>query len=157
MWLILLSIFSAKTVFSQQWTTHSPLTAFKQLGFEESGSYGAPQSKPSYIPYSISDFNDQSTTKLAASSFQQIRHPNDILSNMGVDLPSQEILGKIRFFTRICLLVHEGDWFIALRLPCQDFCYICGFFESRFMGQIHDILALFCDFLSNIWSILVLG
>ena len=78
-------------------TTHSPLTAFKQLGFDE----GNPHS-PSYIPYSISDYHAESestvsqrTNKQTSSSgLTQIRHPNDILSNMGVDIPSQEILGK---------------------------------------------------------------
>ena len=48
-----------------QMTTHSPLTAFKQLGFDTNGyragnqhvSGGHPQS-PSYIPYAISDFSD---------------------------------------------------------------------------------------------------
>ena len=108
-----------------QMTTHSPLTAFKQLGFDTNGyragnqhvSGGHPQS-PSYIPYAISDFSDppppvgqnkklQSKVKVKntaaeggnAEGFQQtIRHPNDILSNMGVDLPSEEILGKVKNF-----------------------------------------------------------
>ena len=110
---------------SQQWaipTTHSPLTAFKQLGFDNNGYRpggqhavvgGHPQS-PSYIPYSISDFSDpppSSGQKMklhnqprvknsdlgsnSAEGFQQKSHPNDILSNMGVDLPSEEILGKL--------------------------------------------------------------
>ena len=104
-----------------QMTTHSPLTAFKQLGFDTNGyragnqhvSGGHPQS-PSYIPYAISDFSDpppsigqnkkllQAKSKVknsdsgnSAEGFQQIHHPNDILSNMGVDLPSEEILGKV--------------------------------------------------------------
>ena len=109
-----------------QWglTTHSPLTAFKQLGFDNNGyrssgqhvvSGGHPQSPP-YIPYAISDFSDsppigqskklQSKSQVKnsaaeagnAEGFQQIRHPNDILSNMGVDLPSEEILGKVHDF-----------------------------------------------------------
>merc|ERR1712194_297174 len=106
-----------------QMTTHSPLTAFKQLGFDTNGyragnqhvSGGHPQS-PSYIPYAISDFSDpppsigqnkkllQAKSKVknsdsgnSAEGFQQIHHPNDILSNMGVDLPSEEILGKNEF------------------------------------------------------------
>ena len=101
-------------------TTHSPLTAFKQLGFDNNGyranagqhvSGGHPQ-VPSYIPYAISDFSDpppsvgqkrklqQKQSKVknsdsgSAEGFQQIHHPNDILSNMGVDLPSEEILGR---------------------------------------------------------------
>ena len=75
-----------------QQSQHSPLQAFKQLGFESANS------RQQAIPYSISDFSE--STKSSGSSQQsssflsQMRHPNDILSNMGVDLPSEEILGK---------------------------------------------------------------
>ena len=94
---VLLSVFSCAD--ANYWvTTHSPLTAFKQLGFDEGNSHAS-----SYIPYSISDYHaaesestvSQRTNKQTSSSgLTQIRHPNDILSNMGVDIPSQEILGK---------------------------------------------------------------
>ena len=86
----------------QYWTTHSPLTAFKQLGFEN--HYNGNQ-QSAYIPYSISDFAENSanaetrgSAAAPSSGFQQIRHPNDILSNMGVDLPSEEILGRNHYF-----------------------------------------------------------
>ena len=118
-WLILLSSssygISVVANAQQYWmTTHSPLTAFKQLGFEE-GNYPAQQSH-SVIPYSISDYSSSnsdsasvsqqtlSNNKQSSSGVSQIRHPNDILSNMGVDLPSKEILGKISSFnTYICM------------------------------------------------------
>ncbi len=85
-------------------TTRSPLTAFKQLGFNYGGNVGVGQQAP-YIPYSISTFHDPETgngleekvnsnSKGRSERFQQIRHPNDILSNMGVDLPSEELLGR---------------------------------------------------------------
>ena len=108
--LILLSSCGFSVAAQQYWmTTHSPLTAFKQLGFEE-GNYPAQQSH-SVIPYSISDYSSSnsdsasvsqqtlSNNKQSSSSgVTKIRHPNDILSNMGVDLPSKEILGKISSF-----------------------------------------------------------
>ena len=111
--LILLSSCDFSVAAQQYWmTTHSPLTAFKQLGFEE-GNYPAQQSH-SVIPYSISDYSSSSNSDSVSVSQQtlsnnkqssssssgvtKIRHPNDILSNMGVDLPSKEILGKISSF-----------------------------------------------------------
>ena len=109
-WLILLSSygFSVVVAAQQYWmTTHSPLTAFKQLGFEE-GNYPAQQSH-SVIPYSISDYSSSNSDSASvsqqtlsnnkqSSGMTKIRHPNDILSNMGVELPSKEILGKISSF-----------------------------------------------------------
>ena len=107
--IILSLILSRHFSMAQYWlTTHSPLTAFKQLGFDE-GNH--PQSS-SYIPQiiKISDYHksdsavsQQQPSKQTSSStgLTQIRHPNDILSNMGVDLPSQEILGKNTFFFSI--------------------------------------------------------
>ena len=115
---------SATAVASAQWglTTHSPLTAFKQLGFDNNGYRSSGQhvvSGSQHIPYTISDFSDppppvgqnkklqSAKAKIIKNSaaeagnaegFQQIRHPNDILSNMGVDLPSEEILGKLHNF-----------------------------------------------------------
>ena len=111
--LFVLRFFSANnSLVSAQspWTTHSPLTAFKQLGFENGYQGGSHHPKqPPYIPYSISDFSDPPPAPSApdqaakpqnkqslADGFQQIRHPNDILSNMGVDLPPEEILGKLK-------------------------------------------------------------
>ncbi len=102
-------VFFSAFVSAQHWTSHSPLTAFKQLGFD--GGYSYPhQSQAAYIPYSISDFNSQhqsqsqqsqlvnkQTPANSADGFQQIKHPNDILSNMGVDLPPEEILGRPSF------------------------------------------------------------
>lgn len=98
MWfLTLLSLSAAVKAQPHQWTTHSPLTAFKQLGFDHQNQQSLPLN-PSFIPYSISDFSDQQPkpelAKEESKGFQQIHHPNDILSNMGVDLPPEEILGK---------------------------------------------------------------
>ena len=113
----ILLIFPVLISAQNSWTTHSPLTAFKQLGFEnggggDQGGSHHPKSPP-YIPYSISDFSDppphhknpltphtknpplkQTQKGSLADGFQQTRHPNDILSNMGVDLPPEEMLGK---------------------------------------------------------------
>ena len=115
----------SSSVAGAEWTTHSSLTAFKQLGFDNGGGNGGyhhsrnPQS-PSYIPYSISDFSEAkkntkgNSGKAAAAadntekSLLQLGHPNDILSNMGVDLPAEEILGKtLMIFIKIFL---ESFW-----------------------------------------------
>ena len=127
-WLILLSSssygFSVVANAQQYWmTTHSPLTAFKQLGFEE-GNYPAQQSH-SVIPYSISDYSSSnsdsasvsqqtlSNNKQSSSGVSQIRHPNDILSNMGVDLPSKEILGKISSFNTYICVCSQPNFLLA--------------------------------------------
>jgi hypothetical protein len=107
MWLVLSFAAAAALVSAveAEWTTHSPLTAFKQLGFDynSGGQHNGQQSAP-YIPYSISDFEDGSNSRISTDSksrterFQEIRHPNDIMTNMGVDLPTQQILGKLLNF-----------------------------------------------------------
>ena len=104
--LVLSLVLSYSSVCAAEWTTHSSLTAFKQLGFEN-GYRRNPQSQASYIPYSISDFSEakteaEKTPAQSQSLHQQIHHPNDILSNMGVDLPPEEILGK-KCFTNFLL------------------------------------------------------
>ena len=122
--LILLSSCGFSVAAQQYWmTTHSPLTAFKQLGFEE-GNYPAQQSH-SVIPYSISDYSSSnsdsasvsqqtlSNNKQSSSGVTQIRHPNDILSNMGVDLPSKEILGKISSFNTYICVCSQPDFLLA--------------------------------------------
>ena len=132
-WLILLSSygFSVVVAAQQYWmTTHSPLTAFKQLGFEE-GNYPAQQSH-SVIPYSISDYSSSNSdsasvsqqtlsnnkqSSSSSSGVTKIRHPNDILSNMGVDLPSKEILGKISSFnTYVYVLRYIVRFFASIYL-----------------------------------------
>ena len=94
--LLIFTLLSLYSVSAQQSAQHSPLQAFKQLGFDSAGNGRRQQA----IPYSISDFSEseasKSTSSAGTSTFltQMQRHPNDILSNMGVDLPSEEILGK---------------------------------------------------------------
>ena len=87
----------------------SHLGAFKQLGFDftsdnnhASSANDGGRKTPSFIPYSISSFsNSNSRTGLdieesRSEKFQQIKHPNDILTNMGLKLPSEQILGQSR-------------------------------------------------------------
>ena len=123
--LILLSSCGFSVAAQQYWmTTHSPLTAFKQLGFEE-GNYPAQQSH-SVIPYSISDYSSSSNSDSVSvsqqtlsnnnkqsSSMTKVRHPNDILSNMGVELPSKEILGKISSFNTYMYVCSQPDLLFA--------------------------------------------
>ena len=88
----------------------SHLGAFKQLGFDfptDKHASSSDSRKTPFIPYSISSYNnnnnDNGNDKIVnswneeskAEKFQQIRHPNDILTNMGVKLPSDQILGKL--------------------------------------------------------------
>ena len=91
----------------------SHLGAFKQLGFDFPNENHASSDtrKTPFIPYSISSFNnnnnDNGNDKIVnswneeskAEKFQQIRHPNDILTNMGVKLPSDQILGELKTLT----------------------------------------------------------
>ena len=97
MLLLIFTLLRFNSASAQQSSQHSPLQAFKQLGFDSAGNGRRQQA----IPYSISDFSEsseasKSTLSTGTSTFltQMQRHPNDILSNMGVDLPSEEILGK---------------------------------------------------------------
>lgn len=142
MWFLtaLLSLCSA--INAHGWTTHSPLTAFKQLGFDAQSHQQSLPQNPSFIPYSISDFSDQKPeANKDQDHFQQIHHPNDILSNMGVDLPPEEILGKqkistfclfagiyLRFVSRIA---HWATQSHSVRYCC---CHECQPESSR-VGQ----------------------
>ena len=111
LWLIFPLLSFQDSARAQQ-SQHSPLQAFKQLGFDSAGNGRRQQA----IPYSISDFSESeanskspSSTSAGTSTFlTQMRHPNDILSNMGVDLPSEEILGKPNplwklFYASLCI------------------------------------------------------
>ena len=99
-------------------STH--LGAFKQLGFDlatDNSQAGSDGRKAAFIPYSISSFNNNNNNnnnrnsagigieieEAKSEKFQQIKHPNDILTNMGVKLPSEQILGqsKIHSFDTI--------------------------------------------------------
>jgi hypothetical protein len=89
----------------------SHLGAFKQLGFDFPTDNHASSDgrKTPFIPYSISSYNNNNNEngndkivsswneESKAEKFQQIRHPNDILTNMGVKLPSDQILGEPKF------------------------------------------------------------
>ena len=76
-------------------TTVSPLRAFKQLGFD-----GVLNQKIQLPPNSGKSYN----SRFSLSSYNQLQskdrdsnalshHPNEILSNMGVNIPSNKILG----------------------------------------------------------------
>ena len=91
-------------------TGSSHLGAFKQLGFDfpHDNHVNNEGRKTPFIPYSISSFSNNNNNnnhanmeivnswneESKAEKFQQIKHPNDILTNMGVKLPSDTILGK---------------------------------------------------------------
>ena len=67
----------------------SPLRAFKQLGFDD---VGGPKRFNTYS--SSSSYGAYGSVKLHSASSSTTTHPNDILSNMGVELPVQQILGE---------------------------------------------------------------
>ena len=67
----------------------SPLRAFKQLGFDD---VGGPKRFNTYS--SSSSYGAYGSVKLHSASSSTTTHPNDILSNMGVELPAQQILGE---------------------------------------------------------------
>ena len=67
----------------------SPLRAFKQLGFDD---VGGPKRFNTYS--SSSSYGAYGSVKSHSASSSTTTHPNDILSNMGVELPAQQILGE---------------------------------------------------------------
>ena len=72
----------------------SPLRAFKQLGFDDVSHSRNTYSSSSYGSFS---YVDDKSPPAIPSKPSSIKHPNEILSNMGVELPSEQILGEFFF------------------------------------------------------------